>query len=110
MKCPRKKECRTKFLGRVIFADHPPNTSEDLKKVLYHYQFQIKDNGYYFSSLLWVRWIECIFNKNKKASIDNWTGTTFKSKLLVAVLQFDFAFTQVVKKIGIKMKTVYDNK
>ncbi|WP_353170757.1 hypothetical protein [Flavobacterium sp.] len=87
----------------VLLGHYRRYNLQDLKKVLYHYQFQIKDNGYYFSSLLWVRWIECIFNKNKKASIDNWTGTTFKSKLLVAVLQLDFAFTQVVKKIGIKI-------
>jgi uncharacterized membrane protein YiaA len=61
------------------------------------------DKGYYFSSLLLVRWIESIFNKNKKASIDNWTGNTIKSKLLVAILHLDFAFTQVLQKIGIKM-------
>lgn len=87
----------------VLLGHYRRYNLQELKKVLQHYQFQIKDNGYYFSSLLWVRWIESIFNKNKKASIDNWTGTTFKSKLIVAVLQLDFAFTQVLQKFGIKM-------
>ena len=71
--------------------------------VLTKNQFQILNKGYYFSSLLLVRWFESIFNKNKKASIDNWTGNTIKSKLLVAILQLDFAFTRVIQKFGIKM-------
>lgn len=87
----------------VLLGHYRRYNLQGLKKVLHHYQFQITDNGYYFSSLLWVRWIESIVNKNKKASIDNWTGTTFKSKLIVAVLQLDFAFTQVLQKFGIKM-------
>ncbi len=76
---------------------------QELKKVLHQYQFQIKDNGYYFSSLLWVRWIESIFNKNKKASIDNWSGNAFKSKLIVALLELDFAFTKLAQKFGINI-------
>ena len=76
---------------------------QELKKVLHQYQFQIKDNGYYFSSLLWVRWIESIFNKNKKASIDNWSGNALKSKLIVALLELDFAFTKLAQKFGINI-------
>jgi hypothetical protein len=76
---------------------------KQLENVLIKNQFQVLNKGYYFSSLLLVRWIESIFNRNKKTSIDNWTGTTFKSKFIVTVLQLDFVFTQVVQKIGIKM-------
>jgi hypothetical protein len=87
----------------VLLGHYRRYNLKQLEKILTNNQFQISDKGYYFSSLLLVRWIESIFNKNKKASIDNWTGTTFKSKLIVAVLQLDFAFTQVLQKIGIKM-------
>ena len=87
----------------VLLGHYRRYNLQELKKVLHQYQFQIIDNGYYFSSLLWVRWIESIFDKNKKATIDNWTGNAFKSKLIVAVLQLDFAFTKLVQKIGINI-------
>ena len=87
----------------VLLGHYRRYNLKQLEKILTKNQFQILNKGYYFSSLLLVRWIESIFNKNKKASIDNWTGTTFKSKLFVSILQLDFAFTQVLQKIGIKI-------
>lgn len=87
----------------VLLGHYRRYNLKQLEMVLTKNQFQILNKGYYFSSLLLVRWFESIFNKNKKASIDNWTGTTFKSKLFVGILQLDFAFTQVLQKIGIKI-------
>lgn len=87
----------------VLLGHYRRYNLKKLEMVLTKNQFQILNKGYYFSSLLLVRWFESIFNKNKKASIDNWTGNTIKSKLLVAILQLDFAFTRVIQKFGIKM-------
>lgn len=87
----------------VLLGHYRRYNLKQLEMVLTKNQFQILNKGYYFSSLLLVRWFESIFNKNKKASIDNWTGNTIKSKLLVAILQLDFAFTRVIQKFGIKM-------
>jgi hypothetical protein len=87
----------------ILLGHYRRYNLRQLEMVLTKNQFQILNNGYYFSSLLLVRWIESIFNKNKKASIDNWTGTTFKSKLFVGILQLDFVVSQVLQKIGIKI-------
>lgn len=93
-----------------VFSDHDVLLGhfrrynlKQLQQVLTSHNFQIQDKGYYFTSLLLVRWIESIFNKNKKASIDNWTGSKFKSKLIISVLKFDFGFSQLLQKIGIRM-------
>ena len=87
----------------VLLGHYRRYTLQQLEKVLVHHHFQIEDKGYYFTSLLLVRWLERVFNKNKKASIDNWTGSAFQSKLITTVLQFDFGFTQVLQKFGIKI-------
>jgi hypothetical protein len=87
----------------VLLGHYRRYNLKQLENVLTKNQFQVLSKGYYFSSLLLVRWIESIINRNKKISIDNWTGTTFKSKFIVTVLQLDFVFTQVVQKFGVKM-------
>ena len=76
---------------------------KQLQQVLQPYNFHIINKGYYFTSLLLVRWIESIFNKNKKASIDNWSGNPLKSKFITIILKLDFAFAQVLQKFGIKI-------
>ena len=74
-----------------------------LERVLNQHHFQIQYKGYYFTSLLLVRWLESIFNKNKKASIDNWTGSAFKTKIITTVLKMDFGFTHLLQKFGIRI-------
>ena len=69
-----------------------------LENVLKQHHFQIQEKGYYFTSLLTVRWLESVFNKDKKASIDNWNVGKLKSKLITSILQIDFGFTQVFTK------------
>lgn len=87
----------------VLLGHYRRYNLKQLQHVLTQHNFQIQDKGYYFTSLLLVRWLESIFNKNKKASIDNWAGSSFKSKLITSVLQLDFGFAQLLKKIGIRM-------
>jgi hypothetical protein len=87
----------------VLLGHYRRYNLKQLQEVLAKHNFQIQDKGYYFISLLLVRWLESIFNKNKKASIDNWTGSSFKSKLITSVLQLDFGFTQLAQKLGIRV-------
>ena len=87
----------------VLLGHYRRYNLKQLQKVLTQHNFQIQHKGYYFTSLLLVRWLESRFNKNKKASIDNWTGTAFKSKLITSVLKLDFGFTQVLQKFGIRI-------
>ena len=87
----------------VLLGHYRRYNLKQLQDVLQQYDFEIQDKGYYFTSLLLVRWLESILNKNKKASIDNWKGSVFKSKLITSVLNFDFGFTQLLKKMGIRI-------
>jgi hypothetical protein len=87
----------------VLLGHYRRYNLKQLEHVLNQHDFQIQDKGYYFTSLLLVRWLESIFNKNKKASIDNWTGSAFKTKIITTVLKMDFGFTQVLQKFGIKI-------
>lgn len=93
-----------------VFSDHDVLLGhyrryhlKQLKQVLENYHFQIQDSGYYFTSLLFVRGLERIFNKNKKASIDNWSGSVFKSNLITSILKIDFFGTQMLKNIGVNI-------
>lgn len=87
----------------VLLGHYRRYNLKQLQHVLEKYNFQILNKGYYFTSLLLVRWLESIFNKNKKASIDNWSGSDFKSKLITTVLKLDFGFAQLLKKFGIRI-------
>lgn len=87
----------------VLLGHYRRYNLKQLQNVLKQHHFQIQDKGYYFTSLLLVRWMERIFNKNKKASIDNWTGSSMTSKLITSVLQLDFGFTHLLQKFGIRM-------
>jgi len=87
----------------VLLGHYRRYNLKQLQDVLEQHNFQIQDKGYYFTSLLLVRWLESILNKNKKASIDNWKGSTFKSKLITSVLKLDFGFTQLLQKFGIRI-------
>jgi len=87
----------------VLLGHYRRYNLKQLEGVLKKNEFKIQDRGYYFTSLLLIRWLESIFNKNKKASIDNWTGSEFKSKLFTSVLKLDFGFTQVLQKFGIRI-------
>lgn len=93
-----------------VFSDHDRllghyrrYTLSQLKELLKKNQFQIKDQGYYFTSLLIFRWIDKLLNKDKEASIDNWNGSEFKTRLITTILKIDFGFSLILKKIGINI-------
>jgi hypothetical protein len=87
----------------VLLGHYRRYNLKQLENVLKQHHFQIQEKGYYFTSLLIVRWLENVFNKDKKASIDNWNGGKLKSKLITSILQFDFGFTQLLQKFGIRI-------
>jgi hypothetical protein len=87
----------------VLLGHYRRYNLKQLERVLNQHDFQIQDKGYYFTSLLLVRWLESIFNKNKKASIDNWTGSVLKTKIITTVLKMDFGFTHLLQKFGIRI-------
>lgn len=87
----------------VLLGHYRRYNLKQLKNVLKQHHFQIQEKGYYFTSLLFVRWLESVFNKNKKASIDNWRGSSLKSKLITSVLKLDFGFTHLLQKFGIRI-------
>lgn len=87
----------------VLLGHYRRYNLKQLQQVLEKYNFQIVNKGYYFTSLLLVRWLESVFNKNKEASIDNWSGSDFKSKVITTVLKLDFRFAQLMQKLGIKI-------
>ena len=87
----------------VLLGHYRRYNLKQLETVLTKQHFQIESKGYYFTSLLLVRGLERMFNKNKKASIDNWTGSAFKSKLITTVLRLDFVLAQLLQKFGIRI-------
>ena len=87
----------------VLLGHYRRYNLKQLERVLNQHNFQIQYKGYYFTSLLLVRWLESIFNKNKKASIDNWTGSAFKTKIITTILKMDFGFTHLLQKFGIRI-------
>ena len=87
----------------VLLGHYRRYNLKQLERVLNQHHFQIQNKGYYFSSLLLVRGLERIFKKNKKASIDNWTGSGCKTKIITTVLKMDFSFTQLFQKFGIRI-------
>jgi hypothetical protein len=85
----------------VLLGHYRRYTLNQLKRLLEKKEFKIIDNGYYFTSLLVFRWIDKLINKDKKASIDNWEGGNFKSKLITNILKVDFFLSLILKKLGI---------
>lgn len=87
----------------VLLGHYRRYSLKQLENVLAAHQFKILTKGYYFTLLLVVRWLESIFNANKKETVTNWTGNAFKSRLITLVLQLDFTLAQFFQKFGIRM-------
>lgn len=78
-------------------------TLDQLEAVLKAKGFSIDNKGYYFSSLLGVRLLEKWLGRDKKESIDNWTGGKFKTGLINFVLKTDFEVTNFINKTGVRI-------
>ena len=87
----------------VLLGHYRRYSLEELKAVLKSYQFDIIEEGYYFSSLLFARKLERFLKKEKKESIDNWSGGAVKTSLINLMLTIDFGLTLLLKKVGIKI-------
>lgn len=90
------------FSGHDVLLGHFRRyTLNGLENILISNEFKILDKGYYFSSLLIFRRFDSIFNKKKEISIDNWKGGKMKTVIISNILKMDFAFAQLLKKLGI---------
>lgn len=72
-----------------------------IKDLLKQFGFSIQKSGYFFSTLLIIRFIEKIINSNKNKSIENWDKTALKTNLIILILLLDFKISNQFKKIGI---------
>ncbi|MCW4469148.1 hypothetical protein OGH69_09245 [Flavobacterium sp. MFBS3-15] len=85
----------------VLLGHYRRYTLSQFEKMLKNKGFTIKNRGYYFTSLLALRWVEKLFKKKKDESIDNWEGGKTKTKLINSVLDIDFRISLLLKKAGI---------
>lgn len=85
----------------VLLGHYRRYTLGQLENVLKSGGFEIRDKGYYFTSLLIFRWIDKILNKDKKASIDNWKGAPWKSNVITTILKIDVSVAKMLKKLGL---------
>ena len=85
----------------VLLGHYRRYTLTGFKKMLSLHGFNIKNKGYYFTSLLFLRWLEKMLKKDKKESIDNWDGSIQKTKLINTILTLDFKTTTLLGKMGI---------
>lgn len=85
----------------VLLGHYRRYTLTQLKKLLSTNQFYIQDKGYYFTSLLLFRWMDKVLKKDKKASIDNWTGSKTKGFIINTILKTDFIVSLFLKRLGI---------
>ena len=97
------------FLNHDRFLGHYRRyNKESLSRVLIQNNLQILDIGYFFFSLLIVRFFTClaekIFHINKEfKSTGNWSYGKFLSNLISKCLMLDFYCSVIIKKIGIEL-------
>ena len=95
------------FSSHDKFLEHYRRyTKESLQKVLCDADLKILDIGYFFFSLLIIRYFICIieriFKINKKfKGTANWSYGKLTSILVSKCLMLDFYVTQIIKKLGI---------
>lgn len=88
----------------VLLGHYRRYSLEELKKLLEKNNFKIINKGYYFFTLLVLRWVEKIKKKEQKESIDNWEGSAQKTNLINFVLQTDFKIVMFLKKFNLHVK------
>lgn len=85
----------------VLLGHYRRYTLNGFKTMLESYGFKAQKKGYYFTSLLLLRWLEKKLKKDKKESIDNWEGGKQATKLINTVLTLDFKITTFLGKMGV---------
>lgn len=87
----------------VLLGHYRRYTVSQLKDLCTRRRLTVIDSGYFFFSLLIARWWEKKLLKKKDYSIDNWTGSPAKTRLLTFILGLDFKIGRALKKIGIQL-------
>jgi 2-polyprenyl-3-methyl-5-hydroxy-6-metoxy-1,4-benzoquinol methylase len=87
----------------VLLGHYRRYTAGQFRSVLETNGLTVIDSGYFFFTLLVARWFERKLFPKKDYSIDNWEGSSFKTRLLTGILRADFAFSNFLKKLGIRL-------
>lgn len=80
---------------------------KNLKKLCESNGFKTQESGYFFFSLLLIRYLQLFLEKlglrKPDRSVDNWKGGKWITSLYVSLLWFDFTTGQILNKIGIRL-------
>lgn len=87
----------------VLLGHYRRYTVGQFRQVLGASGLTVLDSGYFFFSLLVARWFERKLFPKKDYSIDNWEGSPFKTRLITGILRLDFAISNFLKKLGIRL-------
>lgn len=87
----------------VLLGHYRRYTLGGFKNMLSSHGFNIQKKGYYFTSLLLLRWVEKLLKKDKKESIDNWEAGKQKTAFINGMLTLDFKTTTLLGKLGINV-------
>jgi len=97
-----------------LFSIHDKNLGhyrrynlKQLEQVLSPLSLRMENSGYFFNSLLPVRYLQKLFEKNKpvndKDSIHNWKGGPFITRILRTGFWIEFKITWYLARLGIKI-------
>lgn len=97
---------------QILFSHHDRQlkhhrrySRRQLEQLCLNKHLQIITSGYFFCSLLPLRWINKWMEKynsgNKEVSIDNWAGSDSLTRFISLILWFDFKACHVLRKAGI---------
>jgi Methyltransferase domain len=97
-----------------LFSIHDKNLGhyrrynlKQLEQLLSPLSLRMENRGYFFNSLLPVRYLQKLFEKNKPAnfkdSIHNWKGGSFITWILRSCFWIEFKITWYLARLGIKI-------
>jgi len=91
----------------VILGHYRRYSMRQLQELCQNSGLRIIEKGYFFFSLLTIRGIQCLLEKNmnKKLSktINNWEASKWLTKSIIAGLWLDFLLSRLFLKIGIRI-------
>ncbi len=99
------------FSSHDTFIEHYRRYNlKQLRRVLERSQFEIIEQGYFFTSLLLPRFLQVVMeklaNKQEEAvqaqkGVANWQGNALLGKIIKKILIADFQFSQFLRQLGI---------
>lgn len=92
------------FTQHDVFLGHYKRYSrKEIIKLLKHAGFEIKNSGYFFFSLLIVRFFQKLFHKKQQGGLHNWKESQFKTALLTTLLCIDFKISWYLSRLGMHL-------